>query len=187
MVRAVSATILPHEPIRVLLRAGKHDDAISKLRAIIAANPGDIAAVRILADAYFQKRDWQSALKLAQQLTELHPQVADYQKLKVSTLSNMKRYDEAIAQAHGFSARHGEDVEMLNILKVAYFYKGAIDEAICCGQRAIEMRDAEMCKGAAPLKLIEPSGRSGLDIIAFTIWGKDLDLQLWRHDQSFAQ
>jgi hypothetical protein len=35
----------------------------------------------------------------------------------------------------------------------------------------MEMRDAEMCKRAAPLKLAGPSGDSGRDIIAFTIWG----------------
>lgn len=170
----ISFTLRPHEPIRVLLRAGKNDEAISKLRAIIAAHPGDIAAIRILCDAHFQKRDWQSALELAQQLTKLRPQVADYQKLMISTLSNMKRYDEAIAQACSFSARHGEDVEVLNILKVAHFYNGAIDEAIRCGQRVMEMRDAEVCKRAAPLKLGEPSGRIGRDVIAFTIWGTDL-------------
>jgi tetratricopeptide (TPR) repeat protein len=165
------ASILPHEPILVLLRAGKNDEAISKLRAIISAHPGDIAAIRILADAHFQKRDWASALALAQQLTKLRPEVAEYEKLTISTLSNMKRYDEVIAQACSFSTRRGEDVEILNILKVAHFYKGAIDEAIRCGQRVMEMRDAEMCKRAAPVTLRDPSGRSGRDIIAFTIWG----------------
>lgn len=166
-----SRSLLPHESIRVLLRTGKNDEAISKLRAIIAAHPGDIAAIHLLFDAHFQKRDWQSALALAQQLTKLRPETASYQKLMISTLSNLKRYDQAIAQARSFSARHGEDVEILNILKIAHFYTGSIDEAIRCGQRVMEMRDAEMCKRGAALKLREPSGRGGRDIIAFTIWG----------------
>jgi hypothetical protein len=170
-VTQISGSVLPHESIRVLLRAGKNDEAISKLHAIIAAHPSDIAAVHLLFDAHFQKRDWQPALALAQQLAKLRPQVANYQKLMISTLSNMKRYDQAIALARNFSERHGEDVEILNILKIAHFHTGNIDEAIRCGQRVMEMRDAEMCKRAAPLELAEPSGRSGRDIIVFTIWG----------------
>jgi hypothetical protein len=166
-----SGTRLPHESIRVLLRVGKNDEAIGKLRAIVAADPEDIAAIHLLFDAHFQKRDWESALALAQQLTRLSPQTANYQKLAISTLSNMKRYDQAIAQAGDFSARHGEDVEIRNILKTAHFYTGAIDEAIRCGQRVMEMRDAEMRSRAAPLKPGAPGGRSGRDIIAFTIWG----------------
>src|SRR4051794_38074429 len=92
-------TLQSYEPIRVLLRAGKYDDAISKLNAIISVHPDDVAATHLLFDAHFQKRDWQPALKLAQQLIRLCPQPAEYPKLMISTLSNMKRYDETIAHA----------------------------------------------------------------------------------------
>ena len=54
--------------------------------------------------------DWQPALALAQQLTKLRPNIANYQKLVISTLSNMKRYNQAIAQARTFGARHGEEL-----------------------------------------------------------------------------
>jgi hypothetical protein len=174
MASVISGALRQHEPIRVLLRGGKYEQAISTLRGIIAAHPSDITAIHLLFDAHFQKRDWQSALTLAQQLTKLRPQIANYEKLVISTLSNMKRYDEAIAQARSFSARYGEDLEVLNILKIAYFYTGSVGEAIRCGQRVMEIRDAEMCSRTAPLKLGEPSKRSGRNIIAFTIWGTNL-------------
>ena len=175
-VTQISGSALPHESICVLLRAGKNDQAISKLRAIIAAHPNDIAAVHLLFDAHFQKRDWQSALALAQQLAKLRPQIANYQKLMISTLSNMKRYDQAIALARNFSARHGEDVEVLNILKIAHFYTGSVDEAIRCGQRVMEMRDAEMCNRTAPLKLREPSKRSRTQYHRLHDLGRQSDL-----------
>ena len=69
----------------------------------------------------------------------------------------MKRYDEAIVEAGSFSARYGEDLEVLNILKIAYFYTGSLDKAIRCGQPVMEIPDAEMRSRTAPLKLGEPS------------------------------
>jgi len=84
----------------------------------------------------------------------------------------MKRYADAIAQAAQYIERHGDDVAVLDVLKVAHFYSGRKDEAIRYGQRVIELRDAEAC-ARAPAPLPEPSGRQGLDVIAFSLWGAD--------------
>src|SRR4051812_14049679 len=51
-----------HEPIRILLRAGKNDEAIGRLDAIISSRPTDSVAKHLLFDAHFQNRNWRAAL-----------------------------------------------------------------------------------------------------------------------------
>ena len=88
-----------HEAIRALLRAGDNDEAIVQLCAIIVSNPDDLAARELLFDAFFQKRDWAPALVLAEELNRRQPGTARLQKALIATLSNMKRFQETIAQA----------------------------------------------------------------------------------------
>src|ERR1700737_1860639 len=114
----------PHEPVRALLRAGKNDEAIVKLCAISITRPDDLEGRELLFDAFFQKRDWAPALVLAEQLARALPESARLQKSLIATLSNMKRFDEAIAKALQYIERHGEDLTTLDALKVAHFYPG---------------------------------------------------------------
>ncbi len=177
MPEAVSATTSQpapqiYEPLRVLLRAGKNDEAIVKLCAMIVARPDDLAAKELLFDAFFQKREWLPAVVLADELVRRQPGVARLQKALVATLSNMKRYDEAIVQASQYLAQYGEELTILDVLKVAHFYTGKIDEAIRYGQRAIEIRDAEACRTKPSMTMTEPSGPpSGRNVISFSLWG----------------
>ncbi len=136
----------PYDPIRALLRAGKNDEAIVRLCAIVVTRPDDLDAKELLFDAFFQKRDWLPALALAEELARRRPDVARLQKALIATLSNMKRFDEAILRASQYIERHGEELTVLDALKVAHFYTGKIDEAIRYGQRGIELREAEAAK-----------------------------------------
>jgi hypothetical protein len=62
----------------------------------------------------------------------------------------MKRYDETIVQARRYIDRHGEDLTMLDALKVAHFYTGKIDEAMRYGQSALELaRHGSLPRSAA--------------------------------------
>ena len=110
----------PHEPIRALLRAGKYDEAIVKLCAIGVTRPDDLVAAEMLFDAFFHKRDWEPALALANNLADRRPDMPRLQKALIATLSNMKRFDETIAQARSYIERHGEDLVMLDALKVGH-------------------------------------------------------------------
>src|ERR1700719_817866 len=120
----------PYDPIRALLRAGKNDEAIVRLCAVVVTRPDDLDAKELLFDAFFQKRDWPPALALAEELARRRPDVARLQKALVATLSNMQRYDETIVKAAQYIERHGEELTVLDALKVAHFYTGKIDDAI---------------------------------------------------------
>jgi tetratricopeptide (TPR) repeat protein len=169
---AVAPPADQHGSIRALLRAGRNDDAIVRLCAINITRPNDLVAKELLFDAFFQKRDWAPALVLAGELARQQPGVARLEKALIATLSNMRRYAETIAQATRYNERHGEDLTMLDALKVAYFYTGKVDEAVRHGQRALDLRDAEACRDAPPRAMTEPSGPpSGQDVISFSLWG----------------
>jgi tetratricopeptide (TPR) repeat protein len=161
----------PHEPIRALLKAGKNAEAIAKLSAILLANPDDLAAKELAFDAYTEQRDFAPALALATELAKLRPDSRQYLKLVTFTLSNMKRFPEAIANARRYIEQHGEDLVILDVLKVGCFYSGKVDEAIGYGQRGIEIRDSEACRNPPQMKVTPSTGRSGRHVISYSLWG----------------
>lgn len=80
----------------------------------------------------------------------------------------MKRYDGTIVQASQYIERNGQDLTMLDALKVAYFSIGKVDEAIRYGQRAIERRDTEACRNPFSFVMTEPNGPPlGHNVIRF--------------------
>ena len=162
----------PYDHIRSLLRAGKNDEAIVQLCAITVSHPQDLVAKELLFDAFFQKRDWVPALALVEELNRQQPDHARLEKARIATLSNLKRYDETIVQASRYLERHGDDLTILDTLKVATFYTGRTNEAIRYGQRALDLRDAEACRNPPPFSLKEPDGPpSGANVISFSLWG----------------
>jgi tetratricopeptide (TPR) repeat protein len=161
-----------YEPIRALLRAGKYDEAIVQLCAISITSPHDLLARELLFDAFYQKRAWAPALVLAEQLSRERPEIPHLRKSVIATLSNMKRYDEAIVQAVQYIERHGEDLTILDALKVGHFYTGKIDEAARYGQRSLELRDAEACRMPPAFTITVPADApSGDSVISFSLWG----------------
>jgi predicted Zn-dependent protease len=162
----------PHDAIRALLRAGRNDEAIVQLCGIHVTQPDDLVAKELLFDAFFQKRDWAPALALAEQRVRSQPDNARLQISLTATLSNMRRFAEAITQARRYIERHGENLTVLDALKVANFYTGKTDEAIRYGQRALDLRDQEACRHPPPLSWTEPAGPpSGTNVISFSLWG----------------
>ena len=161
-----------YEHIRALLRAGKNNEAIATSCALMIIRPDDLVAKELLFDGFFQKREWLPALALVEELVRRQPDVARLEKALIVTLSNLKRFDAAISQATRYIVRYDEDLTMLDALKVAYFYTGKIDEAIRYGQRALELRDADVRADPPPVTMTEPSGSPrGKNVISFSLWG----------------
>ncbi|MCA6123304.1 hypothetical protein J6500_15565 [Bradyrhizobium sp. WSM 1704] len=161
-----------YDGVRALLRAGKNDQAIVQLCAMTVSRPDDLVAKELLFDAFFQKRDWLPALALAEELSRRQPDNARLEKARIATLTNLKRYDETIVQALRYLERHGDDLTVLDTLKVASFYLGKIDDAIRYGQHTLDLRDAEACRNPPPFALQEPQGPpSGANVISFSLWG----------------
>jgi hypothetical protein len=162
----------PHDAVRTLLRAGHNDAAIVQLCGLLLTHPDDLAARELLFDAFFQKREWHPALVLAEELVRRQPDSARLQKGLIATLSNMKRYEETIEKASHYIAEHGEDLTILDTLKVANFNTGRVADAIRYGQRALVLRDAEARRNPLPSSFKQPDGPpSGDSVISFSLWG----------------
>ncbi|MDR3466117.1 MAG: hypothetical protein P4M07_09250 [Xanthobacteraceae bacterium] len=166
-----TADAQPHAEIRALLRAGRNDEAIARLCRVIVTAPDDLNAKQILFDAFFQKRDWAPALVLAEELSRRLPDSAQAAMFVVATLSNMKSFEEAIARARAHLERFGEDVTVLDALKVAHFYTDRVEAAVGFGQRALELRDAEACRAKAAEIAVPATPPEGRDVISFSLWG----------------
>jgi len=162
----------PYPGLRVLLRAGKNDEAIVRLCALSLTRPNDLVAKELLFDAFFQKRDYPPAFALIDELVRGQPDNVRLQRQMIVTLNNMKRYEEAIPLAARFAEQHGESLIILDVLKVANFYIGKVAEAVRYGQRGIEIRDAEACRLPRDITLREPSSPpEGGNVISFSLWG----------------
>ena len=162
----------PHAAIRQMLREGRNNEAVARLKDILAAAPGDVPARELMFDAQFQRRNWAEALSELQVLLQARPDVLRYRVFEVSTLSNGKRYEDAAARARAYLAAHGENISVLNALKVSCFGLGRIDEAVRCGQRVLELHDAEAWRRSSGRRLSPSAGRAGKSIIAFSLWGR---------------
>lgn len=146
----------PHTPIRQLLNVGRNDEAIALLKSVLAAKPDDLPARELLFDAQFQRRSWSDALAELEILRKAKPETLRYRAFLISTLTNMKRYAEAATEAKSYLAQHGENIGVLNNLKVAHFYLGEVDNAVRCGQRVLELHDAEAWRHFDGARLARP-------------------------------
>jgi hypothetical protein len=162
-----------HDPIRALLRAGNNDKSNRPIvpdhrpPTLTISSTKNCCLMLFIKNAIGYPR-----LLSPRKLVHRQPDIPRLQKALIATLSNMKRYDETIVQASQYIERHGQDLTMLDALKVAYFCTGKADEAIRYGQRAIELRDAEACRNPLPFAMTEPSGPpSGHNVISFSLWG----------------
>jgi hypothetical protein len=131
-----------------------------------------VAARELIFEAQFQRRSWADAITELEVLRRADPQSRRYRTFLISTLSNMRRYEEAAAEATRYLMEHGENFAVLNVLKVANFNLGKLAEAVRCGQRVLELYDAECWRKASDTRLAPSAGRAGKSVISFSLWGR---------------
>jgi hypothetical protein len=103
-----------HNLVRTLLRAGKAAEAIVQLCAAQITDPDGLVAScsTPFTRSAIGRRRWCWPNKLLRQ----QPDTARLQKALLATLSDMKRFPEAIAQALQYLEQHGEDLTVLDAL-----------------------------------------------------------------------
>jgi len=78
---AASAASIDNEalqPVHADLTLGKADDAIARLSATLAANPGDAEAHNLLCRVYYQEERWDDAIHECEKSVKLMPLTAVY-------------------------------------------------------------------------------------------------------------
>jgi Flp pilus assembly protein TadD len=81
LVRAALAASIPSnliEPVTADLTVGRADDAISRLRSSLAANPGDAEAHNLLCRVYYQEERWDDAIHECETAVKLMPLDSGY-------------------------------------------------------------------------------------------------------------
>ena len=100
-------------------------------------------------DASFRSATGSPALALIEELAG-QPDNARLQKSLIVDAVQHEAYDEAIARRNEYIDAARRRSHDLDVLKVAHFYTGKVDEAVRYGQRGIELRDAEAAGCRAP-------------------------------------
>lgn len=112
-----------------LLREGWPDDAIAELEELLRANEHNYYGYYFLANAYFEKRDFERALKGYLSAVEKRP---DYLGALVGaghTLRMMGRWKQALQLAQEVLRRKDDDQDGLYLAGLIYFQNGDHEEA----------------------------------------------------------
>src|SRR5438045_2056614 len=96
---------------RSLLRSGHYNEAIRLLQQSLSKTPADSIALRYLADAYFQSRDWTNALLTVEALITSATATSYDRKFRIKVLSNMQRFPVAIREAEQYLSQSPDDLE----------------------------------------------------------------------------
>ena len=174
----------PYEPIRALLQAARTTKPSSN-RARLSSPGRTIWSCHVISCSTRSFRSANGCRRLlSSRIESKRPNDARLEKSLVVTLSNMKRYDEAIAQAHRYIVRYGEDLTIIDVLKVAHFYTGKVDDAVHYGRRGIELRDAAASRPPRAGVLCEPVSRRWANRDLVFVLRQCAVLRLRRHDES---
>lgn len=156
-----------------LLRAGKNEEAVAFLETRVRADPDDHVAWHQLAQAETQRRGYFRALKVIRRAVTLAPDELAYRRFMGFALSNLGRFDDAIAILSLIVQSDPEDYFALHALQIAYCKAGKDDHAIALGRKILELEDraavARPLESAGAVK--KSSQRGGRKVIAYALWG----------------
>jgi arylsulfatase A-like enzyme/Tfp pilus assembly protein PilF len=115
--------------IRSLVKAGKEDEAIPLLEAVIAEAPEVIDAYYTLANCRYKQREWSAAVELYRKTLSLRPD-HDYAMIGLAdTLVAQDKVDDAIAGYEHFLSQDPANAQILYRLAQVQLDAGRNDDA----------------------------------------------------------
>ena len=127
----------------VLLRTGKHAEAINFLFSHLAGDPDDAAALDMLPGALFATGRHDEAILLAASSADAHPANADMALTHAYIASAMLRWDEAIAAATNAIELRPSTYDGYRRLAIALSKLDRLPEADAALRRAVELGNAQ--------------------------------------------
>ncbi|HVZ42257.1 MAG TPA: hypothetical protein VHA82_00490 [Ramlibacter sp.] len=155
------------ETASAMLRRGEYREAVAFLTSRKSLSP---MGMDYLCDAYFQLRDWTSALAVLRVRVKRGPIAPFHRRLEAKILSNMGRHKEALASIRAFLKTNGGDAEALGVAKICCHFLGDDAGARLHGQKALLAKDRAAGPPPPDLPPWKPRVASGR-VIAFSVFG----------------
>lgn len=123
-----------------LLQQGETDEAIRELSQVIEDDPNNEYACFFLGNAYFDKEDWERALKAFVRALELAPRYIGAMVGAGHALRMLSRFDQALRMGKEAMLVRRDDPDVLYLLGVTHFQRGDTHEAIQYFEKFLETR-----------------------------------------------
>jgi tetratricopeptide (TPR) repeat protein len=158
-----------------LVRAGRHDEAATRLRSQLATAATDHAAWYQLARVENHRRRFGAALKAVNRALEIAGEEPAYRRFKGILLANQRAGPEAIAVLATIVEQNPADIVASTALQIAHYWCGHKAQAIELGTRILEMEDEAAGAASDPVRAVPAAGKpvSGRrrKVVAFSLWG----------------
>jgi predicted Zn-dependent protease len=123
------------------LYRGGAEQALGILQPIVQANPGDLAAVSLLAEAHLRAGQSAAAAALLERLLEQAPDDARARFRLASALIRQQRAQEALAHLERLLALEPENPALQNLMAGALAQLGQLERAIAIYERLLQARE----------------------------------------------
>ena len=123
------------------LYRGGADQAVGILQPIVSANPGDLAAASLLAEAHLRAAQPAAAAALLERLLEQAPDDTRARFRLASALVRQQRAQEALAHLQSLLASEPENPAFQNLMAGALTQLGEIERAIAIYERLLRANE----------------------------------------------
>ena len=126
-----------HHAAELLLRGGRHDEAVHVISAALAADAEDAIGCRLLSAAQMLRGQLGDAIEAVDRALALAPAAAEYHLHRGNLLYRLARFDEAAEAFERAAALDPENLAPRRSQLTAYFDSGRFREALAVGGELI--------------------------------------------------